>query len=550
MRSAVSLLLLLTAFAGALQAQNRSVQALPVAELDWAKFPSAVDAMAFEDGMLHVSSASMLFALRENEGVLSDLHIDTVMTAVDRSMCYMARNPLSGILYFSKAEEDGRLFLYEYYERKPGRWAVRHVKPSGFSYSIEHPAFSEDGLFLVFASDCPLGLGGKDLWYSTWNGTEWRYPLLLDSLVSGEGDEVMPRFYGDYLLFSASGRDDSRGGLDLYAVRVFVDQPEDSISAPKLLCGAVSSLEEPFCSSSDDYALTLNAKKDGGWWISTNGVGVSTLHAFSGRLNAVSVSGVVSDAQGAPVPGAAVTLLDDGHQMVSTLTDRKGRYRILLQPYRSYTLRVSAPHFFVSERTLSCPRTRNDKIFDESVVNCVLSSFMLDTEYEFTDLFNSAVGSELSPAGRTRLHTIARFLSDNPDLKLRLETVFMDGGDVAFCRLVSEARIQTLLKFLSEQGIPSAAVSTSMLLPQPKVAPVAAPHTPVDPLMAAVSAEESDDPLTEEATSPSESEQQEASAQEPQQREASVQELQQTENELPDSEEATRPQSVVFTFSE
>ena len=116
------------------------------------------------DGELRLSSGGMLLHAAYADGVTSDLEIDTLLLSVDKEMDYVVRHPVSRSLFFTKKDSKGNASLYEYYEKKPGRYDVRRIRPSRFSYSIEHPVFSPDGNVMVFVSNCPLGFGGSDLW--------------------------------------------------------------------------------------------------------------------------------------------------------------------------------------------------------------------------------------------------------------------------------------------------------------------------------------------------------------------------------------------------
>ncbi|MGB0933649.1 MAG: OmpA family protein [Lishizhenia sp.] len=86
------------------------------------------------------------------------------------------------------------------------------------SISVGHPCVSEDGKYLIFASDLPGGFGGKDLWYTEYDrrSDSWAAPKNLGPEINTALDELFPSFAlnGD-LLFASDGHS-GLGGLDIF----------------------------------------------------------------------------------------------------------------------------------------------------------------------------------------------------------------------------------------------------------------------------------------------------------------------------------------------
>jgi peptidoglycan-associated lipoprotein len=94
---------------------------------------------------------------------------------------------------------------------------------SNDSISVGHPCVTEDGKFLIFASDLPGGLGGKDLWYTSYDkkSDSWASPTNMGSGINTTGDELFPSFGLKNELIYASNGMPGMGGLDMfYASRV------------------------------------------------------------------------------------------------------------------------------------------------------------------------------------------------------------------------------------------------------------------------------------------------------------------------------------------
>lgn len=84
--------------------------------------------------------------------------------------------------------------------------------------SVGHPCVTEDGKFLIFASDDPSGLGGRDLWYTTFDkkSGSWATPQNMGPEINTAGDELFPTMAKNGDLIYASNGLPGMGGLDMY----------------------------------------------------------------------------------------------------------------------------------------------------------------------------------------------------------------------------------------------------------------------------------------------------------------------------------------------
>lgn len=85
------------------------------------------------------------------------------------------------------------------------------------SVSVGHPC-TEDGKYLIFASDMAGGYGGRDLWSTSYDrkSETWSAPVNLGPEINTKGDELFPTFAlnGD-LLYASNGLP-GLGGLDIF----------------------------------------------------------------------------------------------------------------------------------------------------------------------------------------------------------------------------------------------------------------------------------------------------------------------------------------------
>lgn len=137
-------------------------------------------------------------------------------------------------------------------------WGIPKKLPlkSNDSISVGHPAVSDDGKFLVFASDMPGGVGGRDLWFTTYDkkSDSWSTPQNMGPQVNTAGDELFPTFALNGDLIYASNGLPGMGGLDIFkATRV---GEENKWENP-------TNLGSPINSDFNDYALIEVSEKKG-----------------------------------------------------------------------------------------------------------------------------------------------------------------------------------------------------------------------------------------------------------------------------------------------
>lgn len=124
------------------------------------------------------------------------------------------------------------------------------------SISVGHPCVSEDGKFLIFASDMPGGYGGKDLWYTIYDrrSDSWSTPANMGSGINTPGDELFPTFSKNGDLYYASNGLEGMGGLDIFKATKAGD--ENKWENPK-------NMGSPINSEYNDYALVEHTDRTG-----------------------------------------------------------------------------------------------------------------------------------------------------------------------------------------------------------------------------------------------------------------------------------------------
>lgn len=137
-------------------------------------------------------------------------------------------------LYFCSARPGNQreidIYTADWVNSAATNWQIAG-EPMNGSYEVGELHVSADGQTLVFASRRADGLGGYDLWISTWENGNWGKPVNLDTPVNTPGDENRPFLSFDGLTLWYDGA--SRKGLPGPAIFRSQRQPDGSWGEPE-----------------------------------------------------------------------------------------------------------------------------------------------------------------------------------------------------------------------------------------------------------------------------------------------------------------------------
>jgi hypothetical protein len=117
--------------------------------------------------------------------------------------------------------------------------------------NYSHPALSNDGKFLVFASDKGGSLGGMDLFISRDTGGKWSEPESVGKMINTAGNEYFPYLDHENNLYFSSDKLPGHGGYDLFSCKFNGESWDKPVN-----------MSDYINSSDDDVAIAIN-KSDG-----------------------------------------------------------------------------------------------------------------------------------------------------------------------------------------------------------------------------------------------------------------------------------------------
>lgn len=168
-----------------------------------------------------------------------------------------------------------------YLVKKGDTWSEIKVFPYNdfLKYSMMHPALSNDGKRLYFASDRSGNLGKFDIFYcERLTDSIWSVPVNAGSAINTVGSELFPYIDDQNILYFASDGHFGLGGLDLFST--------NPLQNPESANWKIVHLPEPINSSADDFGVYVyapsNAQQKFGFLTSNRigGVGLDDVYSF------------------------------------------------------------------------------------------------------------------------------------------------------------------------------------------------------------------------------------------------------------------------------
>ena len=345
-------------------------------------------------------------------------------------------------------------------------------EPVKLDSSINRPGFnsaqpfvveSADGIYLLFSSDRPNGIGRYDLWCAHLDSAyHVLYVENMGPTVNSPGDEQAPFFHKNSrtLVFSSNGRA-GMGGFDIYYCKGNISLSRwEQPSNPGM----------PVNSSKDDLYFIgtdeINLWNTG--WLSSDRSSECCLALFSFRqLNEQHIMGRVVDAIAhQPLEDVQVTLTTPKHPEKSKgkqNTNDKGGYSFESHNSSAFTITAEKKGYVPAsgDYTLSF-KTGNDTLFNDDICLSLVPDTTLAAES--TNISRSLnvprrLGgfdykqSALTADCYTMLDSLAGLLQRHPELLLRIDG-YTDGiGGEAYNLRLAKARVDACIAYLAKQGI-------------------------------------------------------------------------------------------------
>lgn len=230
------------------------------------------------------------------------------------------------------------------YDEASKKWVnIKEVSFCSNEYSVGHPTITKDGNKLYFISDMPGGYGETDVYVSYKDGPNWGPPINLGKNVNGPGREMFPYIAEDGTLYFSSDSKIGLGGLDVYSTTYAGGE-----------WASVQNLGTPINSNADDFGYIINGKNENGYFVSNRAGGNGDDDIYKFKKNGISLCGTVVDARSREaLPGSDVKLLEGDKVIGTKVAGAKGDFCFSVLPNKTYRVNATKTEYEPGGLTLT-----------------------------------------------------------------------------------------------------------------------------------------------------------------------------------------------------
>ncbi len=329
------------------------------------------------------------------------------------------------------------------FKNQNGHWTKMDEFPlNNAKYSVGHPAITQSGDTLFFASDMPGGYGATDLYSSVRKNMKWSEAINLGPKINTSGKEEFPfvtgnSYPGRFLIFASTGHN-STGGFDLFYKNLANPESE------------VARFQEPINSTYDDFAMTLPESVEYGFMTSNRpGTGNDDIYkmTFDKYLEYLLEILVLDARNWKPIPGAQVEFCNIKSEKANTV----GLTSMIFKKNSVCDIKASAFGYKDNHKLvrIGAPRqgtVLRDTIFLDMVVN---EKIVLKNIYYDFDKW------DILPESATQLDQLVALMKQNPDMKVELGSHTDERGSVPYNINLSQKRAQSAVNYIVSMGIQS-----------------------------------------------------------------------------------------------
>ena len=335
-----------------------------------------------------------------------------------------------------------------------GTWIAPKPLPfNSDSFSTGHPAMSADGKRLYFSSDMPGSIGGKDIWYVSYDALKdrWGTPQNCGENVNSSEDDMFP-FIGEEgtLYFASKGRL-GMGGFDLFASR-------DTLNT----FGQAENMGSPINSGGDDFGISFIPKSEKQndapfAYFSSNrmgGMGDDDIYSIADKPIIVLVKATVFDREtNKAIAGANLKLKNKAAKIIAEPNTNDKGLAVLEIPLNDLINLSANKEKYLSSATIEID-TRNIKQ-DTSIELRIPLDLVPSEDIELTmqGIYYDLDKWDVRPDARVILDSLAAILNNNTNLVIELASHTDSRAPAAYNLDLSKKRAQSCVNYLLQKGI-------------------------------------------------------------------------------------------------
>lgn len=387
---------------------------------------------------------------KELEGNINTKYNEgSIAITKDGNTMYFTRNDYNNKKRGKDADNITKLKLYRA-KKADGKWGeVEELPFNNSSYSVGHPALSNDGKTLYFVSDMSGGKGGTDI-YSVKISDDGAVssPVNLEALNT-VGNEMFPFIASNDTLYFSSNGYPNLGGLDVYS------SPLSNGSYEK-----ATNLGMPINSSFDDFAFLIDSKGKG-YFASNRENSNDDVYSFETNTNfkapcQLELEGLVKDKKtGDLLSDAVVSLLNNKNEIVDRVNGgSNGAFSLKdIDCNDIQMIRVERNGYLTTEIELPKP-TSDGKVYKDILLDIkeIPVNAGTDIALLLNPIYFDLDQSYIRPDAEIELQKVIAILNQYPAIKINVRSHTDSRADDHYNMTLSNQRAQATVNYIVNNG--------------------------------------------------------------------------------------------------
>ncbi|MDX6181555.1 OmpA family protein [Flavobacterium sp. Fl-77] len=329
-------------------------------------------------------------------------------------------------------------------------------------YSVGHPALSEDGRWLFFASDMPGGYGETDLYVVKIeaDGT-MSSPKNLGSKINTIGNDLFPYFRNGVLYFSSDGHY-GLGDLDIYQ-SAFLEN--ETFAEPK-------NLGTPINSNKDDFAFTIDAAGRFGYFSSNRaeGKGDDNIYSFIKGKQVCNqlITGIATNTKSKlPLSDVLIIAYNAFNESIGTTeTNAEGKYVISAPCDKKVRLVATKMNYSDDEKTVQTASTNGGEIEDVDFQLTNYDDLVVKSKgvekVDVKPIYFDFDKFDITPLAVEELSKVVFLMQKFPNIRIKIESHTDARGKDAYNLKLSDNRAKSTRDYIVSQGIEASRIESAI----------------------------------------------------------------------------------------
>ncbi|NNF33735.1 MAG: OmpA family protein [Saprospiraceae bacterium] len=369
-------------------------------------------------------------------------------------------------MYFTRAKlegnEIGESRIYMASKDDEGWGAALEVPGVNGNYVAKHPIVGElfGNKVLFFVSDMDGGYGGDDIYYSTIRGDEYSSPVNLGEKINTSRDEVTPYYKDGTLYFSSTGHP-TMGGYDIFYSIWNGSEWGDPVN-----------MGFNYNTSYDDLYFNMNEGGTKGFLVSNRidkdkrslkgKTCCDDIYTIEIRDVVVDLLALVEDENGA-LNGATIELIDnsvDGGNPTSKTNISSNNFSFLLESDHSYIARVTREGYYPDSVEFNTVGILDDYTVKKTVVLNPKPEEKEETEIvtinqpiRLNNIYYEFDKDNILPEAEPDLEYLVELMDQYSDMVIELSSHTDAQGISTYNQDLSQRRAESAKVWLMDAGI-------------------------------------------------------------------------------------------------